>query len=292
MGVRKPVLIFDTSAINGLADDRDSAALMAGIQTAFMVRLTAQSVAEIIATTDAGRRDRLLSVCQALLRSGECIQHFNEIIKHLLCLFDSGAPFQWDRVDIRAHDAEDAVVRRELNDDILSSEQRDLAKKTHNETLDIFDPARAAFEQLVSNGVPRPKTFSELVAVLQQPGGAFWIFYGADFYKRAAGHRPDEETVQKLTAACPPFRAFLLAICMMRYEHCTRDLSVGESYRAGAVDLFMSVYLPYCDHFVTRDAQQERCLREIVAEGALTAEIRSYETFRDTLTCGLMCGAR
>ena len=66
MGSR-PTLIFDTSGINCLADDADSAALIAGLQSGFHVRLTFTSICEIIANTNGVRRQVLLAVCKRLL---------------------------------------------------------------------------------------------------------------------------------------------------------------------------------------------------------------------------------
>jgi hypothetical protein len=43
----------------------------------------------------------------------------------------------------------------------------------------------------------------------------------------------------------------------------------------------MTVYLPYCDKFVTAEenGEQERCLREVVAVAGLETEILSYDDF-------------
>jgi hypothetical protein len=119
-----------------------------------------------------------------------------------------------------------------------------------------------------------------VIPEVQHPGGIFWNGYGAAYYERPAGNRPDEETVRRFVKVCPPFRALILGACMAQYERSVRDLSVGKSYRAGRADLLMSVYLPYCDQFITSDPRQERCLREISAAGDLTTRVLSYASFR------------
>ena len=41
----------------------------------------------------------------------------------------------------------------------------------------------------------------------------------------------------------------------------------------------MSVYLPYCDTFVTKDPGQEKALRKVAAVAALDTTLLSYGDF-------------
>jgi hypothetical protein len=76
----KPVIIFDTSALNKLADDADSVGLMAHLASESTVRLTGTSVDEIGASPTPDRRRKLFSLCKRLLSAGCCI-----LPHHLLC---------------------------------------------------------------------------------------------------------------------------------------------------------------------------------------------------------------
>ena len=58
MMTSKPVLIFDTSGLNQLADDVEFYVLQLGIWFGFFVRITETNTAEIVATTDVA-----LAVC-------------------------------------------------------------------------------------------------------------------------------------------------------------------------------------------------------------------------------------
>ena len=107
--------------------------------------------------------------------------------------------------------------------------------------------------------------------------------YGADLYKRATGKETDEATIRKFVDACPPFKALLLAICTAEFEYTIRDLLTGTSFRAGRMDLYSAVYLPYCDQFVTADERQHNALKEIVMVGGLATEIVLYSDFRERL---------
>ena len=68
---------------------------------------------------------------------------------------------------------------------------------------------------------------------------------------------------------------------MSWYDLGVRDPHVGEKFRAGGNDLFMSIYLPYCNRFVTakRNGEQEKCLREVVFLAGPETEVLSYDSF-------------
>ena len=85
---RKPVIIFDTSGINNLADEKDFKALAAGLRTAYHTRLTGSNIEEIAATTKPEDRGKLLDRCQLLLSSGDCIDPFNWLVEKQVRAFD------------------------------------------------------------------------------------------------------------------------------------------------------------------------------------------------------------
>ena len=70
-GPLTPRIIFDTSALNGLAEDVASPALVAGISVGYHVLLSETNINEIAATTAAEKREDLLKLCQRLVREGE-----------------------------------------------------------------------------------------------------------------------------------------------------------------------------------------------------------------------------
>ena len=74
------------------------------------------------------------------------------------------------------------------------------------------------------------------------------------------------------------------SLLMSWFDLAVRDRHTGEQFRAGRNDLFMSVYLPYCDQFVTAEIHkaQEKCLREIVAVANLDTNVTSYDDFCDS----------
>jgi len=284
----KPTVIFDTSALNKLADDSESTSLLVGLRAGFTIRLTGTNVEEIAATSCAQRRQNLLNYCKRLLSEGDCIciGPHPLVLEALVKSFSGGTLFDWRAVDVRLREYEEEIARQEIVDDELAKEQRDHARASQSEFVEVFGRPRPIFEDLFRGGAEtRPATFPDLVHRLQVKGGAFWSF-GKELYRGVAKSRPNEETIRKFFDECPPFRCIVLAICLAEYERCIREPNSGPSLRAGRADLFMSVYLPYCDQFITDDPAQQRCLAEIASMGNVDVAVRSYGDFRNCLLVG------
>ena len=108
------------------------------------------------------------------------------------------------------------------------------------------------------------------MAALQVEGGAFWTI-ASDLYARVAGTTPDETTIRRFVALCPPFRALLMALCVAQHDRCDRRLSPDQLERlAKRSDLFMATFLPYWDEFISDDRDQLRCLREVISLAGLS----------------------
>ncbi len=282
---RKKILSFDTSGVNALTNDADSTSLIAGIRAGYTVRLTAMSIGEVVGTQDAGDRNRLLDTCQKLLPAGDCIQPQPWITENLIRNFERNGKSGWQTLDLRSQDYESEICRREIINDAVSKEQYAAAKRAHKQFAELFGNPRPEFDKVFANGTPRPTTFVELLAVLQVAGGAFWSF-GAKLYEHVAGYIPTEDKIRAFVADCSPFNALLLALVMAQFERTVRDLKTGESLRADRADLYMSVYLPYFDLFITKDKLQYKCLREIAAVAEISVEVAWYEDFRKGFILG------
>src|SRR5260221_5387332 len=102
----KPVLVFDTSVLNALADDDDGAALIAALRAGFVVCLTGSNISEILANADANRRKQLLDLCRLLLADGFCLVPHHWIIERMVARYHRAQPFNWKAVDVRFREGE------------------------------------------------------------------------------------------------------------------------------------------------------------------------------------------
>jgi hypothetical protein len=277
---RRSILMLDTSAVNALADDRDTEAMLAGLQVGYFVRFPFTTVSEVIATTSGVRRAALLRVCRKLLRSaGDCIEPHHEIIKIMVSRFEAGLPLGLPHVYIRMSEAENEILSAINFDDDLSAQEREECRTNDKTFGDVFAEAKPAFDSIASTGTLLPTSVADLVSQLQE-GGAFWTF-ARNLYLRVAVRPIDLSTIQKFYAECEPFRSLMISIFAAQFDRCIRPVAVGPSLKAGRNDTFMAASLPYCNVFITNDTRQLACYKEVASLARLEVDIRSYHEFRD-----------
>jgi len=272
--------MLDTSVVNALADDLDSEAMIAGLQTGYFVRFPFTVVSEAIATTSGTRRADLLRVCRKLLRSaGDCIEPHHEIMKIMVARFETGQPLGLNHVYIRMPEAENEILSTINIDDDLSMQEREEGRTNDKVFSGVFAEAKLSFDSAASAATVMPKNLADLILQLQE-GGAFWTS-ARNLYLRVASGPVDVPTIQRFYSECEPFRTLMIAIFAAQFDRCIRPSAGGPSLRAGRNDTFMAACLPYCNVFITNDAGQLACYKEVVSLAGLGVEIRSYEEFRN-----------
>ena len=170
--------------------------------------------------------------------------------------------------------------------DVGRVEQRYFQKQYRQTFVGMRPEIETIFE---TNGQTPPRAFREVIAQLRNGRDTLiWDMgeweMGKLFYDHHAETDASEATIKEFMKACPPFRALVCGKLMQWYDLAVRDKHSGERYKAGHNDLLMSVYLPYCDKFVTaeKNREQEKCLREVAAVAELETEILSYDDFCDS----------
>lgn len=283
-----PIITFDTSAHNRLVDDGPlSDSLLAGIKSGLFFRFAGLSVEELISTPDPIRRAALFACC-ARLQDGpsDCLYPQNELLRLLIVAhFRNPAAFDWNTVDVRGKEFEDAISRRWfINDEELATVQcREFRERQKNYKL-VFTRLRPRLQQILKNqGETPPPTLREAFDRLRDADRSLIWGIGKLLYDDVTETDVSEGTIQEFIESCPPFRSLIYAMVMSWYDLGVRD-AAGEKFKAGGNDQFMSVYLPYCHKFVTaeKNGEQEKCLREIVTLAGLKTEVLSYDDFCDS----------
>ncbi|HVB32755.1 MAG TPA: hypothetical protein VNJ52_00060 [Patescibacteria group bacterium] len=279
----KHIVGFDTGAVNKLADDPDRAILLPKIRSGFQVRLSATSASELIATADALRRSKLLTLSKELMRSGDCIHSAYQLLQMLIRDSEVSLPFDWRLVDIRFQEAEDVLRNGVAFDDSESQSLRDENRQAKDKFEDFHRRFNSLYAQaLAEQGATRPASLGESVERLRKSGSFDKMASALYAYVSERDPRNDPPlaaVVENFLRACPPFLALLLGLCAARY---TRNLKAPQrpSIRAGALDTSMAVCLPYSSIFVTSDAAMERCFKEVGHLARLPVEVVSYDWFR------------
>ncbi|MFZ0640807.1 MAG: hypothetical protein WA020_10865 [Candidatus Acidiferrales bacterium] len=280
----KPILTFDTSAINHLADDPDSDALIARLTSGFHVRLTFMSISEVIATKNThrnlNRRGRLVSLCRRLLFAGDAIDPQDVLLEKLITAFEGGSSFDWRSVDVGFPEAERISCEENLSDEV-SEEARAENRAINNKFKGFYAGMKPHYDKLFADGgAVRPATFPESITRLK--AGKTFVAMARSLYEGGTKNRATDAIVQRFLQECPPFHALMVALCAKRYDYYLRPPS-SLSLEAGAADTFMAACLAYCDLFVTADCGQLRCFREVVSFMELAVILKSYQEFRDGL---------
>jgi len=296
----RQVLTFDTSVHNRLVKiGASSKPIYAAIKSRYFFRLAGLSLEEMFSTPQAADRLALRDGCRQLTagragRAWDCLNPPYEVLRILIAAHAKDpANFKWLAVDVRSGGLAHEIRTGELTaDDVLANLQRteqNASIKSYKamwvQLRDKLDPIHTA------QNLPRPKTFEEAFKSASRtllPG------MGKDFYDaglrfdaelRGVKIEPDTDmtTVQHFIDNCLPFRALLCACLMSWYNTSLRDWNKSQKFAAGRNDLFMAVYLPYCDVFVTRDEEQESCLRELTKYIGIDTEVLSFDSFKDEL---------
>jgi hypothetical protein len=138
----RPIWTPDTSTINRLADDFDSEALIAGLRSGFLLRLTFTSISEIISNEKGDRRRQLLCVCRRLLSSGDCIDPQHEILGKMVAEFEATPSLDWRKVKVDFPEAKVEVAGRENFSDEEARQEREENEKLKDQFARVFEDAQ------------------------------------------------------------------------------------------------------------------------------------------------------
>jgi hypothetical protein len=279
-----PIVTFDTSAHNRLDCDPRSEAITERINSELWFRFAGLIVEELFATPEPNDREALFTSCRRLQRGpSECLLPPNKLLEQLILThINDPKNFNWKIVNVRWPRCEDAIRdARFFADEQVSQGQREFQrerKKIGKDDLVALRPKiQAIFE---AHGETPPANFRPAISQLENGDDGRVVSNAAKrLYDHVAKIDTDEVIAKDFMGACPPLRALVYAMFIPWYNTAVRDYLAGEKLDAGNNDLFMSVYLPYCDWFVTDDGGQEKSLRAVAAHAGLETEILSYDDF-------------
>jgi hypothetical protein len=272
------IVVWDTSAINRLAQQKDRADLITRMNQTCIHRIPMYIFDEIAATRSREKRARLLETCRELRGDSEMIILISPwfLIQAGVRMFWEIGEVDWEVLLGPQEGYEEAVTSGSAFDDDLAEIQR--AQNRNNLTLfeDYCKQVKSQFENLFrtqSGVVMRP---DEVIAQARATGV---VERNVRYYcESIVGYPVDSRDLEKFSAAFLPLRAMVYAFLLAHYH---RDKSEPTSRAAGAIDLLAAVYLPICHTFVTDDQNQQSVLRDVVEYCSFLAEVVWFEgTFR------------
>lgn len=280
------IVTFDTNAHNRLADDPHYESVLAEMNSLWF-RFAGLSIEELFACP-APRRDKLFATCRRIQNGpSEYFLPSNLLIEQLIrAHFNSPGSFNWKTMDVRWPGCDRAIRNPRFHDDErVSKEQRDFQRERIQSDKSRFVELRAKLQTTFeTHGEAPPTTFREAITRLDNVGNSAMWYKARFYYDLVTTTDSTEATVKEFAASCPPFLSLIYAeFAVPWYNNAARDPNIGERVIAGSNDLYMSVYLPYVDIFVTDDKGQQKALREVVRLAKLETKILSYDDFCATL---------
>ena len=286
------VLTFDTSAHDRLVKLGESAnPLYNSIRNQFFFRLAGSAFEEMVSVLDAADRLAQLDGCRRLTQNRwwDCLYPPGEVLR-LFIAAHAADPinFQWRNVDVRSGGLAYELRTGELTaDDALAVLQKSEQYAAQADYRQSWQRVRAALEPIFrQQKLARPKTFAE---AYRNHSGSLLPALGKGLYDaglratsalRGEPATPDTDPsqIQHFLENCPPFRAMLCGVMLSWFNTSLKHKS-GERFAAGRDDMFMAVYLPLCDLFVTRDRDQHKCFAELAQYADVGTEVSYFDEF-------------
>ena len=271
-----------------LKDGIRSNDIVSALGAAYFVRTASLSIEEVCATRDASRRRAIMEWVNKSRRGpGDCLLPHSEILRLLIAAYERDPlRFDWRAVNVSSVGCAQEIARGSfINDDALAEAQFQNLKHSREEFKGVWSRLRPKLTEVTRrHGGTAPIRFQEVLPTVESEGGLLWSF-GQGLYNRVAVGDTSESTVRNFMAMCPPFRAIAYAYLLAWFDGSLADRHKRDKYTAGRVDLFMSIYLPYCDQFISAESKgmQERCLREIARSASVATDVRSYDDFCNSM---------
>ena len=234
----------------------------------FDVYLSFTSLEELVATPSESRRLDLLQRFKRLLRPGKCIVPPAEIFRLMAAAHSAASgQFDWMNVDVATEGFLDV-------DDLLSAEQGAENKDREAKFKECVALLRRGLGHLPIT--ERPSCYRDVAAIMSEDQDSVWKL-AQGLYRRASGTGIDEPLAKAFLQACPPCRALCIGQMLGVYSSSLRGSKDGRP--AGLADLLMSVYLPYCDQFVTNDPGQRNALTEVANCTGISCRVLLFDEF-------------
>lgn len=280
---------FDTSAINALFSDRDKDRFIKYFsKTSNRVYLSSWNVLEIGATSDPTKRKNLLELACQLTSDFRPLAFPRDILRRTIEAYQQ----KRNKLDISI-DSKDEGLWVALNDpDLLDEEAVKEAKRTKSEEeawhRDVFTKMRNTMQSGLEkfNGRQRkevPRDPSALLKHFYSNQNILENFFSTIFQLLDYGETfKGKET--KILDDLESWRFFWGAYAISMFDQTMRvknyRCTPKKGERAGNIDLQQSIYLAFCDFFITNDGDQNSILRRLAVTSKVNKKVISLKQLK------------
>jgi hypothetical protein len=277
---------FDTSAINKLNDDPDRDAIVAGLLCTNTVRVTAINVMEVCKTRDRSRLLSLLSLLNRLAQGTLPLEVPNTLLVELAKSHRTASNGVTVTIGAERIRLWHVIQKPDLLTDVDVQEIARWTQDFEQGFQEMHDNARKAIE-----GDPkylRPRCGAEVLRLHCSFSDPVLRESIGPMYEAATGETLDTEGLSELLQTCPSWYVWWASWIYSMWRRAIQQTKYGKAWNPGSIDVWSSVYLPFCDVFITHDTNQRRAFRVANAfnNPRTKPKIRSYSDFRNRLIVG------
>lgn len=285
MSYGRKVAIWDTSAINKLADRSDRNALIVGMKITHEHWIPIDLLVEIAATPTDKRRQQLLEVCRSLHAStGKVPWSASILLKGGINLFANFGQIDWEILLASQEEFERAITDRTLFDDDLAKAQRSETSARLRLGEEFFGQMETLYFRHFQNGTDSANTLDEFIAMCRSRGLIRDTVQS--LYSEFLGHSVDIDQADRLAAVFPPVEAVSYAFAIAHY-HRNELPQPKKGKPAGILDLMAAAFLPVCQLYVSDDFDQQVILREVVECCQSQTKVIRFEDYAETFAVSL-----
>jgi hypothetical protein len=279
-------IVFDNSPLSRLLEEseRDRDAILAGLRTFAVLRVTGMNVIETMQIPGRDLRATKLRLLRNLTDAFNPFQTPNDLLGDIARAYQTHGSLQL------GDDMNWFVVN---NPDRITDEIAAETLRWHRERekwfREMYEKLRGTYQPLFeTGGLPRPENAVRFLKYFISRRETYYDMLLLDIYERHTGERPthDEFTAFFENKDACGWGLFWLARIYALYQRSIQHERYGWKANAGLHDLDSAIYLPYCDWFVTGDAPQRRAFRLLNALNRRATSIIEYSDLRRRLLVG------
>jgi len=277
---QQQVAIWDTSAINKLADRDDRGALIAGMKTTHCHWIPFDVFVEIAATKGHQRRQDLLAICRSLNSdTGRILLNTSLMLQCGIHLFSEFGFVDWEVLLKPDPELERAILDGKVLDDNLATVQK---PETHSRLKSVEDfflemkgPYKSHFE-------PAPEETNTLDGFVEKCHSPKLIEQAVRaFCTEVLGHKASKVDWEKFARAFPPITAVFYAFAIAHFHR--NELPAPKKAKpAGGLDLIAAAWLPLCHLFVSADVPQQSLFVDVAKCCHLQTRVVSFGNYIET----------
>jgi hypothetical protein len=273
-------LVLDSSALSRIYElsSRDRSAVLTGLRVLGHLHVTTVNVLEAAMHPDPTERAQKLRFYTDLTGAISPADPPNELLIKTARAYLAGQ----DTIDLGSNEAWALLHATDLLSDDIRDESFAWTAQRKQEFRATHETLRATYQEHFAQ-VPTDRAGSalDLIAYFCERIDHYYDTLLIPAFARATGVTPSHEQIHHFMQASTPWRLFWAARVHALYTRSVQPEGYGDR-NAGQTDLESSIYLAFCNTFITYDRKQYTALQDLNTLNHRNTNLLWYGDLRDT----------